>query len=87
MTVNNFDVLKELCKRSNNVHAYPKDNITNINAGKKGWGSITIAISTGDAQKLLNETMAKTHDVGFYLIVWDIAEFDKLKAEMEEVEK
>lgn len=82
---NAFDVLKEMGKRNiNSFHSYPLDNIQNINAGKKGWGSVQIAISTGDAQLLLNDVMQNGITTNICLMVWSVEEFDKIKKEMEE---
>lgn len=82
--VNNFDVLKEMGKRNIiTFHSYPLDNVQNINAGKDGWGSVQIAISTGDAYRLLNDAMLDKPANNVCLLIWSQSEFEKIKKEME----
>lgn len=80
--VNSFDVLKELSRQNKTIRAFFfNDNLKRINAGKGGWGDVTVAtvaIDSATAQQL----MAGNNLVGMVL-VYDIHEFLALTEEME----
>src|SRR5574338_1587746 len=79
MSVNNFDVLKELSKRNKKIKAFLfNDNLKRVNTGSHGWGDVTVAIDTQTA----GELMAGTGAVGVVL-GYDVNEFRELKAAME----
>ena len=65
------------------VAAYFAGNIENINAGKKGWGSLKMAITTGDAQALMAGTMSGHMTKTVMLFVVDRDVMDAVKAEIE----
>ena len=78
--VNNFDVLKELSKRNKKIKAFFfNDNLKRVNAGKNGWGDVTVAVDTQTATEIMVES---TGMVGMVL-VYDINEFRELAAELE----
>lgn len=82
MKVNNFAVLHEMCERNKDIKSFPTDNITNIRTGKDGWGRVEIAVDNATASGL----MVGRHIV-VMMLVYDIDQFNELKAEMERGEK
>lgn len=56
VTKNNvFDVFKEMRKQNiQSLKAFGSNNIKRINAGKKGWGDVSIAIDTATAIQLMS---------------------------------
>ena len=82
--VNLFDVLKRMnIEQPETLHAYFSNNIENLNAGKNGWGSVKMAITTGDAQELMNGTIAGNMTKTVMLFVVDRSAMDAMKKEME----
>lgn len=85
MTANLFKVLDEMNRQhEGSVHAYFSNNIENINAGKKGWGNIKIAITTGDAQELMGGLMDKNMTKSVMLFIVDRKVMDEVRAKMED---
>lgn len=79
--MNLFDVLNKMnAKHVGSVHAYFSNNIENLNAGKKGWGSLKIAITSEDAQELMNGTLSGHMTKTVMLFIVD-------KSIMEQVQK
>jgi len=82
--VNLFDVLKRMnIEQPETLHAYFSNNIENLNAGKNGWGSVKMAITTGDAQELMNGTIAGNMTKTVMLFVVDRRAMDAMKKAME----
>lgn len=82
--VNLFDVLKRMnIEQPETLHAYFSNNIENLNAGKQGWGSVKMAITTGDAQELMNGTLSGNMSKTVMLFVVDRRAMDAMKKEME----
>lgn len=60
---NLFEVLDKMnTEHEGSLHAYFSNNIENLNAGRDGWGSLKMAITTGDAQELVESYIH--HDDG-----------------------
>lgn len=80
--INSFDVLKIMSERNLKIKLFPIfDNLKNANAGKDGWGSITVAVDTETATKLMiGEKMIAV------IIVADFDEFTAIKTEIAENE-
>ena len=74
---NNFDVLREMSLRDKKIKGFPGSNITNISNGKSR-ALVTIEVDHETAAALMAGAR-----IGFYLLVWDIAQFDALKKELE----
>ena len=82
--VNLFDVLKRMnIEQPETLHAYFTNNVENVNAGKKGWGSVKMAITTGDAQEVMNGLIAGNITKTVMLFVVDRRVMDAMKKEME----
>lgn len=82
--VNLFDVLKRMnIEQPETLHAYFSNNIENLNAGKQGWGSVKMAITTGDAQELMNGTISGNMSKTVMLFVVDRRAMDAMKKAME----
>lgn len=80
MAVNNFDVLKTLGEKGcKSFKGFFGDNITQVSAGKNGWGRVTVAIDNETASKI----MTGNPEIVFMLVVADQADFDEAKAELE----
>lgn len=78
--VNNFDVLKSLGKKGcKSFKGFFGDNITQVSAGKNGWGRVTVAIDNETAHKI----MTGNPEIVFMLVVADQADFNEAKAELE----
>lgn len=78
--VNNFDVLKALGEKGcKSLKGFFGNNITQISAGKKGWGRVTVAIDNETAHKI----MTTNPQIVFMLLVVDSEDFDRAKAELE----
>jgi hypothetical protein len=78
MSVNNFDVLKEMGNRNLDIRGFPLfQNLERANFGKKN-GHITITVNP----ETVKDIMLKKPLVGM-LIVADKEQFDALKAELE----
>lgn len=85
MTANLFDVLKRMnIEKPESLHAYFSNNLENVNAGKQGWGSVKIAVTTGDAQEIMNGIIGKNITKSIILFVVDQNVMDDM---MEEKEK
>lgn len=85
MTVNLFKVLDEMNQQhEGSVHAYFSNNIENINAGKQGWGNIKIAITTGDAQELMNGLMDKNMTKSVMLFIVDRKVMSEVQSKLED---
>ena len=82
--VNLFDVLKRMnIEKPDSLHAYFSNNIMNLNAGKNGWGDVKVDITTGDAQELMNGTLAGNMTKTVMLFVVYRRVMDEMKKEME----
>lgn len=82
-----FQVLDRMnTEHEGSVHAYFSNNIENLNAGKKGWGSVKMAIVTEDAQALLNGVVSGDMTKTVMLFVVDRAVMEAVRDE-KEVEK
>lgn len=80
--INSFDVLKIMSERNMKIKLFPIfDNLKNANAGKGGWGSITVAVDTETATKLMvGEKMIAV------ILIADFDQFQAVKAELNELE-
>lgn len=76
MSVNNFDVLKEMGKRSMNIQLAPLGNITNMRMVKAGT-----QITIGVAGNVIGSITLGEFVGG--LILADKAQFEQIKAELE----
>jgi hypothetical protein len=84
MKANLFDVLDKVNKLPDGkLHAYFADNIMDVKAGKEGWGSVKMAIITGDAQKIMNAIMGGQNQVSVMLFVVDRQSLDETKNAIE----
>lgn len=84
MKANLFDVLNRMnVEHEGSVHAYFSNNIENLNAGSKGWGSVKMAITTGDAQELIAGVASGQMTKTVMLFVVDRAVMDRVRGEME----
>lgn len=82
--VNLFDVLKRMnIEQPETLHAYFTNNVENVNAGKKGWGSVKMAITTVDAQEVMNGLIAGNITKTVMLFVVDRSAMDAMKKAME----
>lgn len=82
MTPNLFDVLNKMnTEHEGSVHAYFSNNIENLNAGKQGWGSVKMAITTGDAQDLMAGVASGHMTKTVMLFVVDREVMEKVKAD------
>jgi len=87
MKANLFDVLKKInLEREQALHAYFSDNIMDLHAGRDGWGSLKIAITTGDAQELMGGVMGGKMKKRVLLFVVDSEAMEAVKAEIEGAE-
>lgn len=71
---NLFDVLDKVNELpGGKLHAYFMNNIQHINAGSNGWGNIKIAITTADAQAIMNGIIGNkiTHSVMLFVVERD----------------
>ena len=85
MTTNLFDTLKRMnIEKPESLHAYFSNNLENVNAGKHGWGNVKIAITTGDAQEIMNGIIAKSETKTIILFVVDRQVLDDMQKEVEE---
>ncbi|MFA6204328.1 MAG: hypothetical protein WC710_14215 [Gallionella sp.] len=83
-TANLFDVLKEMnINHPDTLHAYFQNNVENVNAGKKGWGSVKVAITTGDAQEIMNGFMDGHITKSVMLFVVDRDEMTRVQSVLE----
>lgn len=88
MTANLFDALKRMnVEKPESLHAYFSNNLENVNAGKQGWGNVKIAITTGDAQEIMNGIVSKTITKDFMLFVVDRKVLDSMREEDEKMDK
>lgn len=84
MKANLFKVLDTMnTEHEGSVHAYFSNNIENVNAGKKGWGNIKIAITTGDAQEIMGGIMNCDITKSVMLFVVDRKVMDAVRAALE----
>jgi hypothetical protein len=79
LSINNFDVLKEMGKRNLDIRLTPLGNIGNMRKVKAGT-DVTIGVAGDVIAELLSEKF-----VGG-LIMADKVQFDQVKAEMEKAE-
>ena len=84
--INLFDVLKRMnIEKPDSLHAYYSNNVENVNAGKQGWGNVKIAITTGDAQEIMNGIVAGNITKSIMLFVVDRRVMDETKKETEQL--
>ena len=82
--VNLFDVLKRMnIEKPDSLHAYFSNNVQDVSSGKKGWGSVKMAVITGDAQEIMNGLMVGHITKTVMLFVVDRQVMDEMKKEME----
>lgn len=85
MKANLFNVLNRInTEHVGSLHAYFSDNIKQIHAGKGGWGSVEMAITTGDAQELLNAVISGESTKSVMLFVVDRGILEKIRDEENE---
>ena len=88
MTANLFDVLKKINEETvGSVVMYPMSNVENINAGKKGWGNVKIAITTEDATTLMQSFMKGTVQKTIMLFVVDVKVMKDAEAAINQEDK
>lgn len=84
MKVNLFDVLNRMnTEHEGSVHAYFSNNLQNVNAGRDGWGSVKMAITTADAQELIAGIASDHETKAVMLFVVDRAVMNQVKEEGE----
>ena len=75
--INNFDVLKTMAERNDNIKSFPVGNVTYAATGKS-YGYLYIMVDNETATKIM-----VGDPIIFSLIVADADEFYKTKAELE----
>ncbi len=82
MTVGNFEVLSKMCEQDQTgefLKAFTApSNFMEAKTGKQGWGFIKMAV---DNQTVLDLTTGRS--LAIVLMVYDVDEFERIKAEME----
>lgn len=81
-TVNNFDVLNEMCDR--NMDIALANELTNFQRQqKKGGGLVTVGVASPHFDHLINQaaTGAQTHQA--VLLIYNIEQFKAIKKELE----
>ena len=82
MADNLFEVLNKVNHLpGEKLHAYFANNIQNVNAGRKGWGNLKIAITTEDAQQIMAGIMGKNMSVSIMLFIVDRDSMEQVKTE------
>lgn len=82
--INSFDVLKTLAEQNvPSFKLFPSGNVTDLRVGKDGWGKVTFALDNATVQKLLNDTMGTKQTIAAVVLVWDVADFEHVKSELE----
>jgi hypothetical protein len=77
MSVNNFDVLKEMSKRNMDIKMFPRDNLREAKReGKQTWVKIAV-----DDETVLR--LFRNDKLVFALLIADGEQFSTLKAELE----
>lgn len=87
---NLFAVLDRMnTEHEGSVHAYFSNNIENVSAGKNGWGNIKIAITTEDAQEIMNGMMRgkMTRSVMLFVVDRDVLDDMNQAASPDEVDE
>ncbi len=70
-------------QQPDSLHAYLSNNLQDVKAGKNGWGSVQVAITTGDAQAIMNDIFANKSTKIVMLIVADRKVFDDMRTDEE----
>lgn len=80
MKPNLFDNLRIINdEKIGSVHVYFSNNLKDVRAGKQGWGEITMAVTTGDAQEIMNGAVSGETTKYIILMVVDKKTYDEQK--------
>lgn len=85
MKANSFDILKTMSARNvPSFKLFPLANVTDLRIGKDGWGRVTFALDNATIQSLLNDTMNKDAVQNIVVLTWSIAEYNRIRDELEQ---
>lgn len=80
--VDNFDILKAMCDRNKDIAL--SDYLLNFQRQqKRGGGIVTVGLASPHFDHLINQAATGLHTHKAVLLVYDIAQFEEIKNELE----